>query len=225
MTRLIKTKSRFWELLRKWNRIFFFSQNTLFQKCTFSCVQHKWPIAVRLGHRFSSGEEVRVHRSESWRKREQFSLLQDQKQGMTIHSHHFKVFMSWSLFTLQQHYRIPLNSLPHGPAWNNPFDCLLPFFSWQHLPQTLTSAPVWTSCPVDMLSSYLLEPVSGLTLWVFILSCVISYFLDLNVLPFLDLLLCFHRAYSAAPENVNGREVKNLRLHFLKCHLTVILKV
>ena len=98
------------------------------------------------------------------REREQFSPLQDQKQGMTIHSHHFKVFMSWSLVTLQQHYRIPLNSLPHGPTWNNPFDCLFPFFSWQHLPQTLTSAPVWTSCPVDMLSSYFLEPVSGLTL-------------------------------------------------------------
>lgn len=33
----------------KQREIFFFSQNTLFQKCAFSCVQHEWPIVSSEG--------------------------------------------------------------------------------------------------------------------------------------------------------------------------------
>lgn len=60
---------------------------------------------------------------------------------------------------------------------------------------------LWICCPVISWNQSLASPCEF-----FILSCVISYFLDLNALPFLDLLLCFHRAYSAVPENVNGRK-------------------
>ena len=167
---------------------------------------------------------MREREGERERGREQSSPLQDQKEGRLSTHITLKFLMSWSLFTLQHRNRIPLNSLPHGPTGNNPFDCLFPFSSWWHPPQTLASAPGWTSglwicCPVISWSQSLASP------WVFILPCVISYSLDLNALPCLDLLLCFHRAYSAVLENVTRREVRILRLHFSQCHFTVILNV
>ena len=96
-------------------------------------------------------------------EREQSSPLQDQKEGRLFTHITLKFLMSWSLFTLQQRYRIPLNSLPHGPTGNNPFDCLFPFSSWRHPPQTLASAPGWISglwicCPVISWSQSLASP-------------------------------------------------------------------
>lgn len=156
---------------------------------------------------FLSGKEYAWKTYVCEREREQFSPLQDQKQGMTIHSHHFKVFMSWSLVTLQQHYRTPLNRVFHMVQLGIIHLIVSFIFSlgsifprpWPLLRSGLVA--LWICCPVISWNQSLASPCEF-----FILSCVISYFLDLNALPFLDLLLCFHRAYSAVPENVNGRK-------------------
>ena len=69
---------------------------------------------------------------------------------------------------------------------------------------SLDPDPVCPSCSPDMPPSYIPEMVFVITLQVvFILSRVISHFLDLmpSFFFFFDLILCFHRTYSVVPDN------------------------